>query len=317
MKTKNINSIFFSKLSLIFKIVLFMLILVVIVSAISFSIMAPISKDIRANIMEVGLGHKFFQYIEASLNGQNIDAAREVLVDAFLKIDDILATWNGEVIGTVCVFIIFVILYSMIYFMSYYTISDIIHNFMSSNSDYGFAANFVANAKKSILFSLIYGLYTYAVYIIGFAIAIALGILVGKLNAILGLFTMYLLALGTLALRRALAPFWMPAMISKELSVKDAFAKNMELIKNNFWRIFGEYVLIYLVSAVLFVITAAVTFGVGMIIVYAGVWLYMQIKDMVDYYHLNGMKYYIDEQTVVNPTKVYRDAVLDDENFSL
>ena len=43
----------------------------------------------------------------------------------------------------------------------------------------------------------------------------------------------------------------------------------------------------------------------------------MQIKDMVDYYHLNGMKYYIDEQTVINPTKVYRDAVLDDENFSL
>ena len=228
-----------------------------------------------------------------------------------------MATWNGEVIGTVIVFIIFVILYSMIYFMSYYTISDIIHNFMSSNSDYGFAANFVANSKKSFKFALIYGLYTYSVYIIGFAIAITLGILIGKLNALIGLFTMYLLALGTLALRRALAPFWMPAMIAKGFGVKDAFYKNMELIKKNFLRLFGEYILIYLVAAVLFIISAIVTFGVGMIIVYAGVWLYMQIKDMVDYYHINGMKYYIDEQTVINPNKVYRDAVLDDENFSL
>ena len=50
---------------------------------------------------------------------------------------------------------------------------------------------------------------------------------------------------------------------------------------------------------------------------FSAIWLYMQIRDMVAFYHINGMKYYIDEQTVVDPTKVYRDAVLDEENFKL
>ena len=317
MKAKNINSIFYSKFGLIFKIIIFAVILAIVFSVISFSIISPVSKDLRKDIAKVGIGYKFVNYIDSSLSGQNVDAAREELVEAIKAIDDVLGTWSGELIASIVVFIFFMILYSIVYFMSYYTISDIVHNFMSSNSDYGFAANFVANIKKSFRFSLLYTLYTYIVYIAGFAVSLALGLLIGKLNAIIGLFIMYLLAVGTLALRRALVAFWMPAMISKDLGVRDAFLKNMEMIKSNFGRTFVEYFVLYIVAIILFILSAVVTFGVGMIVVYAGAWLYFQIKDMVDYYHETGMKYYIDEQTVINPKKVYKDAVLDDENFTL
>ena len=59
------------------------------------------------------------------------------------------------------------------------------------------------------------------------------------------------------------------------------------------------------------------TAGVGIIINYAISWLVMQIMDNVEFYNLKGKKYYIDEQTVVDPKLKYRDAVIEDDNLSL
>ena len=317
MITKNINSIFLSKATLAFKMVLYLLIIVLVFGVIGFSIIMPISKGLRADIEQIGIGHKFASYVEASLTGRDTEEARLVLVDALQKIDDVMANWNGEVIAAVVIFIILAILYAVVYFMSYYTVSDILNNFMSSNSDYGFGANHIANLKKSGIFALWYTLYIVVIYGIGFALAITLGLLIGRLNALLGLFVMYLLAMGTLALRRALTPFWLPAMVSKDLSCTDAFYKNMEQLKGRFWKTFGAYFVLYIIGIVLFIASSILTFGVATIFIFSAIWLYMQIRDMVAFYHINGMKYYIDEQTVVDPTKVYRDAVLDEENFKL
>ena len=317
MITKNINSIFLSKATLAFKMVLFLLIIVLVFGVIGFSILGPISKGIRADVAKVGLGHKFAQYVEASLTGNDAENARLVLVDAFTQIDDVMANWSGEVIAAIITFILLTILYAIVYFMSYYTISDILNNFMSSNSEYGFGANFIANSKKSIIFALWYTLYIVVMYVVGFAVAIGLGLLIGRASALLGLFVMYLLVVGTLALRRALTPFWLPAMVSKDLSCKDAFYKNMEQIKGRFWKTFGAYFVLYIIGIVLFIASTLLTFGVAAIFMFSAIWLYLQIRDMVAFYHINGMKYYIDEQTVVDPTKVYRDAVLDEENFKL
>ncbi|MBE5763511.1 MAG: hypothetical protein E7338_04740 [Clostridiales bacterium] len=317
MLTKNINSIFLSKATLVFKMVLFLLIIVLIFSVIAFSIIMPVSKGLRADIEQVGLGYKFASYVEATLTNTNPEEARVELLDAIYKIDDIMANWNGAVIGAIVTFVILAILYGIVYFMSYYTISDILNNFMSSNSKYGFAANFIANAKKSFIFSIWYTLYVIGVYVVGFGVAIGIGLLIGRWSASIGLFVMYLLAIGTLATRRAVTPFWMPAMVAKDLSCKDAFYKNFELLKGRFWKTYGAYFMLYLLAVVLFLGSSILTFGVAMIFAFCAVWLYFQIRDMVAFYHINGMKYYIDEQTVIDPKKIYRDAVLDEENFKL
>ena len=317
MLTKNINSIFLSKATLVFKMVLFLLIIVLIFGIVGFSIIAPISKGLRADITNVGLGHKFASYVEASWTGRDAEEARLVVVDAIKQIGDIIDSWPGEVVGAVVTFIILAILYAVVYFMAYYTISDILQNFMSSNSKYGFGANFIANSKKSFIFSLWYTLYIIGVYVIGFGAAIGLGLLIGRISALFGLFVMYLLAVGTLALRRALTPFWIPAMVTLGMNTTDAFYKNFELLKGRFAKTFGAYFMLYLIAVVFFIGSALLTFGVAMIFMFCAIWLYFQIRDMVAYYHISGKKYYIDEQTVVDPTKVYRDAVLDEENFKL
>ena len=152
MLTKNINSIFLSKATLVFKMVLYLLIIVLIFGIIAFSIIMPVSKGLRADIEQVGLGYKFASYVEATLTNTNPEAARLELLDAINQIDDIIGNWNGAVIGAVVTFIILAILYGIVYFMAYYTISDILNHFMSSNSKYGFAANLLLTLKKASYF---------------------------------------------------------------------------------------------------------------------------------------------------------------------
>ena len=170
MKVKSTNSIFFSQFSLIFKIILFVLIIAILLSVIAFSIIAPISKDLRNGIEQVGIGYKFVDYLDASLHGDNLDEATDALINATTQIDDVLATWGGEMAASIVVLILFLIIFAILYNMGYYTISDIIHNFMSSNSKYGFGANYIANLKKSFVFSVLHTVYIFLVYIIGFLI---------------------------------------------------------------------------------------------------------------------------------------------------
>ena len=317
MLTKNINSVFFSKANLVFKMVLFLLILTILATVVGFAIIAPISKGVRADISEVGIGFKFGRYVEASITGNNVEIARQELVEAIYKIDDVIDAWPGEVVGTVIAFIFVMALFGIIYFMSYYSLSDILNHFMSSNSHYGFGANLIANARKSVIFALWYVLYTIGIYGLGFTISIALGLAIGRVSALFGLFVMYLLALGTLALRRALTAFWLPGMVTLGLNARDSFFKNFELLKGRFWKTFGAYFMLYMISFVLLILATFVTFGVATLFMFAAIWLYYEIRDMVCFYHVNGMKYYIDEQTVVNPKKLYKDAILDDDNFTL
>ena len=317
MINKSINSIFSSKMGLIYKMILFLLILAVVVGIIGFAIVAPVSKDLRAGITELGLGQKFGKYFVASITGEDVEAASEAFVEAVNKIDDVMSTWTGAVVGSVITIVILALIFSIFYFMSHYTISDIVKNFMSSNSDYGFGANYIANAKKSILFSVYYTLYSVVINAVGFSIAVALGILISKWISILGTFVTILLALATLALRRSLTPFWIPAMVILELNANQAFVKNFEQLKGRFWKTFGAYFMIFLVFTILFIVSSIVTVGVAGLFIFPAMWLYMQIRDMVSFYYINNMKYYIDEQTVVDPKKLYRDAILEEENFKL
>ena len=120
MKVKSTNSIFFSQFSLIFKIILFVLIIAILISVIAFSIIAPISKDLRKGIEQVGIGYKFVDYLDASLHGDNLDGATDALINATTQIDDVLATWGGETAASIVVLILFLIIFAILYNMGYW-----------------------------------------------------------------------------------------------------------------------------------------------------------------------------------------------------
>ncbi len=103
----------------------------------------------------------------------------------------------------------------------------------------------------------------------------------------------------------------MPSYIVSDLTIKESFVANFKMASKNFADVLGVYFALYLLILIFGLIVSVLTLGFGIIMVWGVSAVLTQAYDMVFYYHYKGKKYYRDSQHVVDPTKKYKDAVLD------
>ncbi len=312
MKVKNSFSIFFSNFSIIYKLILFLIVLTIVFSILGTACILPLLNGFRKQVGDLGIDDAFLDYFTAISKGGDVHEAYSTLITTIQGLGSIAIEWNVNLIFAGVFLLIFIFLYAMLYFMSYYTITDILKNKMSACSKFGFVSNYIVNMKKSFSFAILYGpmsLVMILIAIIGFFVIL---LAFTNFNLLLGFTLAFCFLIVLLALRRTLFIYWIPEMVVNEVSAKDAFVKNFEYLKGNFLRIFGAYIFIYIISFIFVILSTLVTMGVCFIIMFAVCWYFMQILDMVEYYHICGLKYYIDEQTVINPNKKYKDALMED-----
>jgi len=315
MKIKSTFSILLSNFKVVYKLVLFILILALLFSLLFTACIVPIMNGLAKQFDEIGVEQAVSDYIDSYYTGVNIEEHYNTMIEKVSLIDDALGDWSINIVFSFIALFVIIFITAILYYMAFYTVSDIVKTFMSTNSGFGFASNYIANIRRSFSFSIRYtpiSLFMFLV-IVGMDVLIFLTIK----NLLLALYLVVFVTLVILALRRALFLYWIPIMTVDGLSAKDAFVKNFEYLKGNFWRVFGAYVMIFIFSVMAIVLATIVTIGVALIISFAVAWFSMQIVDMVEFYHIRGFKYYIDEQTVINPNKKYRDAIADEDNFSL
>ncbi|MCI7402331.1 MAG: hypothetical protein MSH40_06640 [Christensenella sp.] len=317
MKVKNVASILFTKFNLVFKMIIFLLILSFVLAIISSAFFLPVLNGLRNDIEELNLVDNASDYIKSLLKGEDTSESYDALVDSIKKVPAISDKWDINIIFSVVFLLLIIFIFAVFYYMAYYTVGDILYSFMSSNSKFGFTSNYIYNMKKSFRFALIYAAIVIAYYFIMFSLTFIIALLFGKVSAYLGLFVFFLLAYGVLALRRALFVYWIPYLVIEGCTPIEALKNNFNHLKGNFLKFFAEYYVVYLCFVMTSFLVSIFTAGVGIIINYAISWLVMQIMDNVEFYNLKGKKYYIDEQTVVDPKLKYRDAVIEDDNFSL
>ena len=195
--------------------------------------------------------------------------------------------------------------------MCLYTVTDTLHAFMSSDSEYGFLSNFIANFSKAFKFSLAYVGMSIGCLIIVFGVGLGLGFMLGAINNWLGVVAAYFSIILLLAIQRALFAGWMPSYVVSDLTIKESFVANFKMASKNFADVLGVYFALYLMILIFGMIISVLTLGFGIIMVWGVSAVLTQAFDMVFYYHYKGKKYYRDSQHVVDPTKKYKDAVLD------
>lgn len=316
MKAKNVASIFFSKFSLVYKVILFLLIITLFISIIGAGILLPILNGLRKDMLSLNLSENAGEYVKSLISGRDSGTAFENLMDSFKKIPGIIQRWDVNVALSIATLLLMVVIFAILYFMAYYSLSDVLHQFMSSNSKFGFTANYIYNGRKSFIFAAVYAPLAIVFYVLLGGAVLGITYLLSKLSAYLGIVSGYFFLIFGLALRRSLFAFWIPSMVVDGLSVKDAFSKNFQMLKNNFAKILGEYFMVAIVGVIITLITAVATASLGIIVSYCVVWIIMEIMDLVEYYTIKEYKFYIDDQTVFDPKKKFKDAVLDD-SYSL
>ena len=317
MIIKDAFSITMSKFSLVYKVVLVLLIAMLFFGIIGYAILAPTLSSYVKDLKALGVGDVVKDYVKsifASGGGIQQDGGNvyyQALVDTIKDVGVVTKNHVGSIWGGIIAIIVIALLFSVFYHICLCTVTDTLRVFMSSDSEYGFLSNMIANLKKSFKFSLAYVGMFIATMILVIGLSLGLGFLLSAVNNFLGIAVAYFTALLTLAIQRALFSGWMPAYVVSDLTVAESFAVNFQMASKRFKDQLGVYFILYLATFILGIIVGLFTFGIGALIVWGICAVLSQSHDMVEYYHYKGMKYYRDQQHVVDPTKKYKEAVLD------
>ena len=325
MIPKNSFSILISKYSLVYKLAIALILVLVILCVIGYAILAPTLSSFVKELRTLNLDDTIKEYLSSVFKGVQSDDAGEGLIDNYggqtveyqnlvQGIKDAVEIFRnnlGAIWGGIVAIVLLIILFSVFYYVFLYTVTDIMNAFMSSDSEYGFTSNLVANLAKSVKFSLTYVGLSLVLLAFIISLSVGLGFLFSAWNNLAGIMVSYFTLLLKLSIKRALFAGWMPAYLVSDMTLKESLVANFKVAQKYFLDALGMYFMVYLIALILSAVVGVLTFGIGFMIVVSMCTVFAQAYDLVNYYHYCGKKYYRDAQNVVDPTKKYKDAVMD------
>jgi len=303
MNAKNSIKIAASEYNLIFKILLYDLIVYLVIFATAAAILAPgisilagkvaglqILENINAVISEILAGSvNIADKVDAMY--ASFDALGVIIKESYWVLNEVY------VIGTAAFFVLrFLINLRTI------PVSGVINAKMSSNTKYGFSSNLISNLGKSAKFSLALLVVQLPVDII---LAVFTFLIVGPLFNVFGILAPILIVTMIIALvsfKDALLFEWVPSIVVDNSRTWKSFNSSIKCAFSHFGEIYGVLVLLRLFSLVLIMIMTVFSFGVGLFIALPIGTIILRALEMVFYYDKRKLRYYTDgSRDVVTP----------------
>ena len=304
MSFKHSLSILTSRFSIVYKLLVFLIVVTFLFSVLTVCAIYPTLSGLRSNMNELDLGNAVRAYVHEALQGnpENQAMAYEMLSDKFDQAGEIIRNNSLHINLSIVWLVLIYLLYVVFFSWGQYCVSDVINHHMSSNSKFGFSSNLIVNFRKAMRYSLLYTAIT-----IGFMAVVALLYWLSfatlfKVAPLVGLASAVAIFVVAMAVRRALLFGWIPAMVADGLGVVDGLKKAMSLLKQRFSYAFGLYLIYYVAWLGLTVAVSVFTFFVGTLFAISVSLALAQACDLVIYYRTVGKRYYIDVLSVVDPS---------------
>ena len=304
MPVKHSLNILISKYSVVFKMIVYYAILLLLLVSIAAGIVAPIFAEMSAEIQSTGVGSQVHLFFNEFIHGDSsiIETFQAIGVTVGTIID-IVKHNNTAVINGLVVIAVFAILY--IYLISFANLvcSDVINNFMNSNSRFGFISNFIYNLGRSALYGLLYMITYLPATIIGLVATYFIGYGLVKGGAILLAFpiaVLFFLVWQSLVL--TVFAGWLPAIVVDKKNVAKALVTGPQKLFKNFGYCWMS-VFVTMFLCFIFVSASTVfTFGIGFVIAFPTAVVAVKILELVLYYNANGYKFYETDKMVTEET---------------
>ena len=275
------------------------MIVVLIVGSIAFAVAHPALQKLSD---KVG-GTSFVQHAKNGI-GKLIRGNDEFLedfqaaYDSFGEIEASVRTAKAEWTNLTITFFVAFAVMTYLLALSCLPFSDILRNFMSSKSEYGFMSNLVANGKRAALYALLFTLFVFTSQVAIVALCVFLFFKLFAKIGFLSFSVCYLLLTLLLALKSTLFAGWLPATVTENVGVFKGFTVGIRAIGKRFLRSFWTFVFMDWIVLGLLVITGVLTFGVGLIVSIPSAFILYRIVELVLYFDACGYRYYVDAQTV-------------------
>ncbi len=290
----------------LFKVLVWVLICIIIAGGIGTGLMVPIVRAFRTNDEVATQLNEVVDVIKNMIFARsNIFEAINELVTTVNALASELLENTGAFVGFVFVSLFVYMLYSFLIGLIFYPTADIINKMMSSSMKFGLASSLAMNFKKAARYSFARCIITLPVDVV--IILILYGLFVGLFKGI-GLFCLpILLAISIvfISLRSTLFSGWMPRFIfNPKEKVLTSFYRSLTAVKLNFRELVKAFAITTCLTYMLIIGFAIPTFGLILIIVPAMYYFMLRAIELVGYYKMNEMCFYIDDANVIN-TRAY------------
>lgn len=294
MIIKNSLAVMSSRFSLVYKTLLYVFIILLIITAITVSILSPVLKPIIDGVNEIGLVESAKEFATCAAVGSVAEkaAAYEAFSIDLQELFDVFGSNIAVVNGALAIIIVGFLFAKFLIELSYCPTSDVMYNFMNSNSKFGFTSNFFANIKKSLAYSGV-SVLVYIPYL-----AVSVGLLVGlwllfvKISILLAISVCILVALFMSSFKKALLHRWLPAMVIENKNVFKALKESLVVFGKRSGALMSVYFIVALLEFCFVMVMGLFTLGLGFVFALPIALAFHRAMELVLWHQFEGCKYY-------------------------
>lgn len=302
MEFKHAGALMFSNTGLWFKVIAYLLVVILIVCALASAIIIPVfnsintEKNIDALFDAVKGDVSDFITNGGSLRGlgDNLDAHIGELWQAFIGDADVVA-------GMVFVLLFLYLLVKFLAVLVQMPIAYIVNNYMSSNMRYGFLSAYAGTFRRSAKFTIAYIICTFPIDCLFGAATFGLGFGLWKLMYWASIPITIFIAIFLLMIRRTIFSGWIPRLLfHPEEKTYKALKNSVKEMKKSKTTLMGGNFVILFITFVIVATFSIPTFGLMTIVAIGFSFLIFRTFELVVYYKQNQMKFYVDPTRIVD-----------------
>ena len=280
---------------MLFKVLVYMLVLSIIACALLVAIFAPIANDLfaEASALTQGTADDATAITGASGIFDALKTFADNLYTAF--------TQSAWLTTRVALLILAVLIVAKFFTTIVLTpIAHVMYNRITQNYDPGFANGVVATFAKSVRVAFVASVFTTITDLAILAFCIFVAIITGGLLGIFSGTLAFTLFIALYSLRLTLIGQWIPNMVTKGLNVRRAFIQNFKTPRRMFANIYACTAIMVLVTIGIITSTIIGTLGIVPICAVAFCMIYLVTVNLVANCRIQKQDYYIDRLTVVS-----------------
>lgn len=191
-----------------------------------------------------------------------------------------------------------------------YAFGKIMSGFMSARTRFGFVTTLFFDFGKALAYAVLYVLISLILEMAILVIAIALVVNTIEAISIGAIFIALVFFVMANAFKYTILSSFMPNIVAGKMSVMKALGNTFPRTRKHFSSLYGSYFFMMILFFYLNVTFLVFTFFMGLIITLPLTNLYYTAISLADYYHVNGKKYYVDEDHIVIAKSAKEDAEL-------
>jgi len=299
MSYRNTMKLFVSNFALAWKQLVYLLICVFLFAICSYTLISPVISILR----EAGLFSEIKNLVTLVYDNPK-DIAFTISALVKLVLTSIWANFSKIYLNLIGTLILCVILPYILYQVSIYNISSILHQKLTMNMEVNYVQNYIGNFNKAIKFAFASLVYSLPFFVISVGLIIAYVFFATTIfKALIGLMVLSLLSISLDSVKLTFFTHYTGNVVANNVNPFSAFGKSMKLELKHFWKIMGYSVVILLTTILINGVIAIFTLFAGLLFSIPATIVLICIFKIVIFLNINGNRYYLSNSVIYNPQR--------------